>query len=274
MKHIMHAGTLPNGTRELAAGKILPALWGAAGMFALGWLGLSRAYRATLRFYRANERAQPAATNRVLELDGSASYVELPPNLLAGAREMTVEAWLKWDQLSELPSVTFSYGEISGWFLVGSADRNNIGCGLIGSAGLIGGSGAGLANILELHQWYHVAAVASTNGILFYVNGSLVGTNAFQERLFTTGPVQRAFLGQSEMGLSGRVDVLVGFRGQMDDVRLWNTARTAEQIRGSLGRMLGGSEAGLVGLWSFDDPANPGRDASPGAHHGKLLGRA
>src|SRR5439155_5323671 len=35
-----------------------------------------------------------------------------------------------------------------------------------------------------------------------------------------------------------------------------------------------GREPSLVGLWNFDDPANPGRDVSPGAHHGKLIGQA
>jgi len=40
---------------------VLPALWGGAGMFVLGWLGLSRAYRATLKFYRADEKAKPIA---------------------------------------------------------------------------------------------------------------------------------------------------------------------------------------------------------------------
>ena len=56
---------LPNGTRGLAAGEFLPALWGGVGMVALGWLGLSRAYRATLRFYRAEERAKPARPKAV-----------------------------------------------------------------------------------------------------------------------------------------------------------------------------------------------------------------
>ncbi len=49
---------------------------------------------------------------------------------------------------------------------------------------------------------------------------------------------------------------------------------TPEQIRENMGRRLTGSEEGLVGLWNFDDPANPGRDSSPGAHHGKLMGAA
>ncbi len=50
---------LPNGMRTLAAGQSWPALWGATGMVILGWLGLSRSYRATLNFYRASERKKP-----------------------------------------------------------------------------------------------------------------------------------------------------------------------------------------------------------------------
>ncbi len=110
--------------------------------------------------------AQPVATNRVLELDSSDSYVELPPNLLAGAREMTFEAWLKSDQLFDRPSIVFSYGETSRFFSFAGTGRNNIGCALVASSGLVSGSGAGLANTIEVQQWYHVAAVASTNGML------------------------------------------------------------------------------------------------------------
>ncbi len=56
---------LPNGARGLAAGEILPALWGGAGMFALGWLGLHRAYRTTVRFYRGDDRAKPLPARSV-----------------------------------------------------------------------------------------------------------------------------------------------------------------------------------------------------------------
>src|SRR5262249_49917870 len=64
------------------------------------------------------------------------------------------------------------------------------------------------------------------------------------------------------------------FQGEMDEVRVWSVARTEEQIREAMSRKLSGQEPGLVGLWNFDDPANPGHDASPGGHHGKLMGNA
>src|SRR5438309_636231 len=36
------------------------------------------------------------ANNRVLELDGNGSYVELPPNIFNDLEDGTVEGWVKW----------------------------------------------------------------------------------------------------------------------------------------------------------------------------------
>ncbi len=51
---------LPLGAGELAAGSVWPAVWGAAGMFALGAWGLRRAYRSTVRFYAGYAPRQTA----------------------------------------------------------------------------------------------------------------------------------------------------------------------------------------------------------------------
>ena len=52
--------------------------------------------------------AQPAL-NRVLELDGDGSYVELPANLLANLKEVTVEGWVNWASF-HLASRFFDFG--------------------------------------------------------------------------------------------------------------------------------------------------------------------
>ena len=57
-------------------------------------------------------------------------------------------------------------------------------------------------------------------------------------------------------------------------VRLWDVARTAEEINGSMFTRLTGAPAHLVGLWNFDDPEQPGKDASPNGLHGRLIGQA
>ena len=43
--------------------------------------------------------SQPAVTNRVLELDGTNSYVELPPNIFNDLTEATVEGWVEVESL-------------------------------------------------------------------------------------------------------------------------------------------------------------------------------
>jgi len=213
-------------------------------------------------------RLEPAATNGVLRLEGTNSFVELPPNLLEGSEEMTIEAWLKCDELGNAQSA-FGLGEPSrNLFLAfgGGNDKAVAFSYLVSRGGSIAGSA--LEGTLELRRWCHLAIVASTNGMRLYLNGSLVATNAYTTRLFTDGLLRQAFLGRSVGG------ELSTFRGEMDEVRLWKTARSQEQIRENLGRKLSGNEEGLVGLWNFDDPSNPGRDASPRAHHGKLMGQA
>jgi hypothetical protein len=213
------------------------------------------------------DRSRAAETNRVLQLDGTNSFVELPSNLLPGARELTFEAWLKWDAFGRYPAA-FSLGDGSRVLVLVIGDFSNEAFGIGSEGAPIYPSFVSPPDPLELHQWRHLAGVVSTNGLRLYLNGSLVMTNAYTDRLFTNGPVQQAFLGPA---LTDQFDF---FRGEMDEVRLWRTVRTPEQIRENMGRRLTGSEDGLVGIWNFDDPTNPGRDASPGAHHAKLMGRA
>jgi hypothetical protein len=51
---------LPQGAKGLAEHRAGPAVFGALGMFAIGALGLARAYRGTLRFYQGGETKKPA----------------------------------------------------------------------------------------------------------------------------------------------------------------------------------------------------------------------
>ena len=55
--------------------------------------------------------AQPAPPNRVLELDGHGSYVELPPNIFKDLEEATVNGWEKWE--GDVRSVLFSTRQAS-----------------------------------------------------------------------------------------------------------------------------------------------------------------
>ena len=66
---------------------------------------------------------------------------------------------------------------------------------------------------------------------------------------------------------------LAYYRGQIDEVRVWNRVRTPQEIDANRHRRLSGEEPGLVGLWNFDDPAQPGKDRTAGGHHGVPKGQ-
>jgi signal transduction histidine kinase/CheY-like chemotaxis protein len=119
---------------------------------------------------------------------------------------------------------------------------------------------------IELNEWIHWAFVTGPGGMELYVNGTLVATN----------PETRSFAAwnNSQNNVFGRTRDSRFTRGQIGEIRVWRVRRTAEQIRDNLGRRLSGNEPGLVGLWSFDDPALPLRDRSPNSHHGQLIGQA
>jgi hypothetical protein len=219
---------------------------------------------------RAVQMGGPFAetSNQVLQLDGSGSYVELPPNIFNDFDQATVEAWVRFDDLSGREMRVFNYGDakmdmsiMTGFFSDNSAltmvvapDMHHVQA----------------KGILRPQQWVHVAGVSGPGGMKLYVNGELVGTDPFTGSFSGFRNGTRNYLGE-RVTLS---EPPVNFKGAMDEVRVWKVERTAEEIRENILKRLTGSESGLAALWNFDDAADPGRDASPNHHDGKLIGKA
>jgi PAS domain S-box-containing protein len=223
---------------------------------------------------RTIEAALPATAratrpSRVLDLDGRTGYVELPPNIFNNLDRSTVEMWVKWDRLAgpgwkrlfnygaalrDLSVAT--YGENGLWFVIGDPG--------LGLQDLV------VPSLLRTNEWYHVAAVSGPSGMRVYFNGTLVGTNAY------TGSF--AALKEGRLNRIGRTvtenDEDPPFQGQIDEVRIWSTERNADEIRNAMFRELTGAEPGLVALWNFEDPNQPGRDAGTNQWDGQLEGGA
>jgi signal transduction histidine kinase/CheY-like chemotaxis protein/ligand-binding sensor domain-containing protein/protocatechuate 3,4-dioxygenase beta subunit len=211
-----------------------------------------------------------AATNRVLQLDGTNSYVALPPGFFAGLQAATVEGWVRWDSFRGNSHFFEFEGARTSLYL------DNLGEG--GGLGLVFSRTRGAAMRtsprLGLNQWGHLAAVWTTTGTKLYLNGEVVGTHTFATNfpvVLTTNNFN--FLGACTAKATGE-NPAPDLHGAMDEVRVWNVERTAEQIRENMARKLAGREPGLVGIWDFDDPTNPGRDSSTNGLHGKLIGQA
>ena len=102
-------------------------------------------------------------------------------------------------------------------------------------------------NILRRHEWYHIAAVSGRERMKLYFNGILVGENTY------SGSASSIPNGdQILFGFSDKPGKEASFRGLMDEIRLWQMARSPREIQQSMSGSLQGDEPGLIGYWNFE----------------------
>lgn len=111
------------------------------------------------------------------------------------------------------------------------------------------------ASIMQINQplststWHHVAVVyAAASGVAtFYVDGSSAGTASGGPSSIHNSTADFQIGGFQSGGGSPYFD------GLIDDVRVWNIARTATQISDDMSREINGNETGLVGYWKLNN---------------------
>jgi hypothetical protein len=113
----------------------------------------------------------------------------------------------------------------------------------------------------DLNQWMHIAMVgkASTGELIIYKNGVPTGTSL--SGAFASFNATSAVL---RMGRDSETTNARFWNGNLDEVRIWNTARTQAQIRESMHLTLSGAESGLVGYWQFNETMGNAIDAVNG----------
>ncbi len=94
-------------------------------------------------------------------------------------------------------------------------------------------------------NWHHLACVLDTNEIILYLDGDSVKSAAV------------ALMPESADLRFGKNRTLGQFfDGWLDDIRVWKTARSKDEISKNKDRALFGDEAGLIGYWKFDEGVN------------------
>jgi hypothetical protein len=110
---------------------------------------------------------------------------------------------------------------------------------------------------IEANQWYHVAMVYEYNtsnpaspysSLNLYINGKKDNAEATGGG---TGNVDNGLYGIVVGELRSAVNSQ--FQGNINELRMWSTARTKEEIRNNMFEELNGDEAGLIGYWPMDD---------------------
>jgi hypothetical protein len=170
----------------------------------------------------------------------SNGYISIPSSSdLNPASAITIEAWV---------SVTDANGGNCS-SIVGKNYQQAWWVGLCGTtlrSYLKGGSSQKNGGALN-NDWNHIAVVYDGVNRYHYINGEIVAT--FPE----TGALP---LSSDEMRIGSDVRWDHHPQGAIDEVRIWNVARTTDQIRSTITTPISAATPGLVGVWSLDGNAN------------------
>jgi len=99
--------------------------------------------------------------------------------------------------------------------------------------------------------WVHMAVVVNGNDISLYVNGILKQTQTAPGTL-NTGSAQ-LIIGRHPNGISY-------FNGVMDELRVWNVAKSQAQLQAAMYTELAGNEAGLIAYFNFNQGVGGGNN--------------
>ena len=113
---------------------------------------------------------------------------------------------------------------------------------------------------IPLGRWTHLAATREGSTLRLYVDGALAKTFENYTTLspwssdyphdLTLGGVDGGYAYAS--GLFQRNNISRSFAGAMREARVWNVARTDEEIAKNYDRRVHANEKGLVGYWPLD----------------------
>lgn len=101
---------------------------------------------------------------------------------------------------------------------------------------------------LNNNQWYHLAATYDGSVLAAYKNVELISTTT------TTGGL---YAGTNELVIGKHPTIAYYWQGELDEVRVWNYARSCEEINADMnGSVSGNPGSSLVLHYSFDSNAS------------------
>jgi hypothetical protein len=206
-----------------------------------------------------------------LSFDGVNDYVSVSPIPTYNHSAITIEAWIK----IVIPSgYSIAEPNIVSW----GADANTVEfrIGISGSNATLqfgidaSGSGGGGwqaiygATNINTGNWVHVAVVKNSTTSTLYINGVSETSGSITNSSPSLGYFEIGNLWEHG-GQQNRY-----FPGLIDEVRIWNTARTQPEIQANMNKELAGSESGLTNYYKMTNGSGTSLTDNKGSSAGTL----
>lgn len=197
-------------------------------------------------------------------------------------RQITLEAWVKpssWRTNSgtitdETISTIVVKGQVEGsWDYWLGLDNGKI----YYSSGKGGTAVNTCSSVVPLSQWSHVAVSVNedTNIVSMYLNGKQVSSLCYKGGFSASNGISTSnsnlYLGNAYPKYCSVNSYNYGFNGLIDDVRIWNKARTASDISASTSTLATSTvTTSLVARWTFD--SSYASDVTGNGNNGSIFG--
>jgi hypothetical protein len=210
-------------------------------------------FQAPLMFQGNNTNSLQAAslgarsTNWALQFDGVDDYVRVEDiGNFDFTSTLTLEAWVKPNSVAGTGSFkgiisgrqSSNPNSTGGWIV--NTNKDNSSKWALSICTPFCNAAISPTGSLIVGEWAHIAATYDGSTIKIYQDGTLIGSTA------QTGDV--SYSTYLFIGAWGSA-----FNGIIDEVRVWNIARTQDEIQSTMNGSLIGDETGLVGYWTFDE---------------------
>jgi hypothetical protein len=183
--------------------------------------------------------------NLALEFDGLDDYATMGcAKFPAAESPLALSLRFRWHGGSGMQSMLVLRKDMESGFRLAIAD------GVPTASRVWGGNVLGTAPAVGAGEWHHLAYVSSGGEQAthtLYLDGEEVSRTSLEP---TNRTPTSAWLGT----LDGKSEL---FGGALDDVRVWTTARTAEEIAAEAAGEVPDQHPALTAYWSFDESSGP-----------------
>ena len=212
---------------------------------------------------------EPPTTNWALRFDGVDDYVDLSPSPLGTPAGLTVEAWVRIDESGKLHYlVTDAYDDYNdGFSLVIGVDGRVT---FVVAANMSTKGIAVSSTALQVGDWYHVAGVydADNDAVKVYVDGAEEAVVAYSDGIGYSS-TRDLLLGSQSKGYYRNSRYL---KGALDEIRLWDAARSAADISATMRAEIDSESTGLIGYWRLNEGSGvSAEDIGSAGNTGRLI---